>query len=473
MEKHFDLIVVGAGPGGYPAAIRAAQRGKSVALIDGREAGGTCLNRGCIPSKAMIASAEQFHAISRAKNFGIHVSNPSFDYEKFVTRKDEVVGKIRKSLEGLIAANKITLIRGWATFSGPKKILVHDTPASSPSSSSQTLTCDTLILATGSEPKEIPTMRVDHRTILDSTSFLQLKTFPASMIIVGGGVIGCEFASLLSLLGCQVTILEMLPRILPAECPSVSNALTKIFEKRGIAIKTGVGVKSVSEKNGEAVALLEGGEQLVAEKALISVGRSLNTKNFGFETLGIKIDEKGIIQVNSQMETSVPHVYAVGDIASKWWLAHVATHQGVIAADNACGVESHMHYNAVPNVIFTHPEAASVGLSHEEALKQGYPAIVAQFPFQALGKSLAAMETDGFAQVVVDEKTHQILGAQVVGHDASNLIAEMALAIANELTLECVNETIHAHPTLAEAWLESSLIASGLPIHYPPKALKK
>lgn len=463
MEKHFDIIVVGAGPGGYPAAIRAAQRGKTVGLVDGAEVGGTCLNRGCIPSKALIASAEQYDHIAHADTFGITVSSPTFDYKKFIQRKNGVVEKLRKGVEGLIAANKITLIRGWATFEGPRKIKVGE----------EIYTCEKLILATGSEPKAIPSMPVDHKTVLDSTSLLNLDVFPKSMIVIGGGVIGCEFASMLSLLGCKVTILEMLPSILPAECESLSKALTKLFEKRGIAVRPGIGVKSVSVKDDEAVVTLESGEELKAEKALISVGRTLNTRGRGIESLGIKVDDKGIVQVNSKMETSVSHVYAVGDIASKWWLAHVATHQGLVAADNACGVESHMQYDAIPNVIFTHPEVASVGLSLADSLKQGHQAIVGQFPFMALGKSQAAVETDGFAQVVIDEKTHQILGAQVIGYDAANLIAEMTLAVANELTLECVTETIHAHPTLSEAWLEASLIAEGLPVHYPPKPPQK
>lgn len=463
MDKHFDIIVIGAGPAGYPAAIRAAQRGKSVALVDGKEVGGTCLNRGCIPSKAMIASAEEYNHITHAAEFGISVSSLTFDYTKFVQRKDSVVEKIRKSLEGLIAANKITLIKGWATFVNPRTIKMG----------SDTYTCDQLILAMGSEPKEIPSMPVDHSTILDSTSMLNLSVFPKSLVVIGGGVIGCEFASMLSLLGCKVTILEMLPRILPAECESLSKALTKIFEKRGITVRPGVSVKNVEQKNGEAVVTLESGEKLVAEKALISVGRSLNTRSHGIETLGIKVDDKGIVQVNSKMETSVKNVYAVGDIASKWWLAHVGTHQGLVAADNACGVEAHMRYDAIPNVIFTHPEVASVGLSLAQATEQGHKAILGQFPFQALGKSQAAMETDGFAQVVVDEATHQILGAQVIGYDAANLIAQMTLAIANELTCECITETIHAHPTLSEAWLEASLIAEGIPVHFPPKAPNK
>ncbi len=463
MDKHFDIIVIGAGPAGYPAAIRAAQRGKSVALIDGKEVGGTCLNRGCIPSKAMIASAEQYENIIRASQFGITTSSTSFDYAKFVERKNGVVEKIRKSLEGLIASNKITLIKGWAEFIDPHAVKVGD----------QKYTCGKLILAMGSEPKEIPTMPVDHKIVLDSTSLLNLNVFPKSMIIIGGGVIGCEFASMLSLLGCKVTIIEMLPRILPAECESISKAITKLFEKRGIAIHTNVSVKSVTTANNEAVVALASGEALKAEKALIAVGRSLNTQGKGIDKLGIKVDDKGIVTVNSQMQTSHADVYAVGDIASKWWLAHVGTHQGLVAADNACGIDAHMHYNAIPNVIFTHPEAASVGMSLKQAQDAGFQATVGQFPFMALGKSQAAIETDGFAQVVVDETTHQILGAQVVGHDASNLIAEMALAITNELTLECVTETIHAHPTLSEAWLEASLIAEGIPVHFPPKATKK
>lgn len=463
--KKFDIAVIGGGPGGYPAAIRAAQNGKSVALIEAKEMGGTCLNRGCIPSKALIAGAEELERIRKAHEFGIQVQEPSFDYGQMASRKDKVVSNIRSSLESLIAANKITVFRGFGQLISPREIKVTG-------KDNLTIQADKIILATGSEPRNIPAFPFDYERIHDSTSLLALTKLPKSLVIIGGGVIGCEFASLYATLGVQVTILELLPRILPMEAQDVSQALTRAFIKRGIQIETGVKVEKINRTENDVQVLIEGGRSFTAEMALVSVGRLLNTKGIGLEKAGVLVQDNGIIATNEKMETNVDGIYAVGDIASKWWLAHVATHQGVIAADNACGKTAHMFYNAVPSVTFTHPEIATVGLSLEEALKQGYKAKVGAFPFQALGKSQAALHTDGFAQIVIDEKTGQILGAQVVGYEASTLIAEMALAIANELTVECVTETIHAHPTIAESWMEAAFLAEGMPVHMPPRAVK-
>lgn len=461
MGKKFDIVVIGSGPGGYPAAIRAAQRGKKVALVEAKEIGGTCLNRGCIPSKALIAGAELLHEIRHAENFGIKVDSVSIDYATLVAHKDKVVEKLRKGLEGLIRGNGIEIIRGHAKFTSPKQLDIGG----------EVIEADQIIIASGSEPRSIPAFPFDGKKILDSTDILNLKTLPKKLVIVGGGVIGCEFASLFQLLGCEVTILEMLPSLLPMECASVSSLLTKSFQSRKITIKTGVKVEKIEPASTSAKVVLASGESFEADIALVAVGRQMNLSGLNLDKIGVKLNNPGEVAVNDKMETNVSGIYAVGDIASKWWLAHVATHQGVVAADNACGVAAKMHYNAIPNVIFTHPEIGTVGLSLDEAKKQGHQAVIGNFPFQALGKSQATYHTEGFAQIVIDKKSGQILGAQVVGQDASNLIAEMALAIQNELTIECIQETIHAHPTLSESWLEASLIATGIPIHFP-KALK-
>lgn len=460
--KKFDIAVLGGGPGGYPAAIRAAQRGKSVALIEAKEMGGTCLNRGCIPSKALIANAEAYANILGASVFGIHVDNVSFDYKKMADRKDDVVNKIRKSLEQLIAANSITVFKGYGKLTSPHEIKVQGVD-------NIVIEADKIILATGSEPRCIGAFPFDFDRIHDSTSMLQLQKLPKSLVIVGGGIIGCEFASLHAILGVKVTILEMLPRIIPMEDAAISSALTKIFQKKGIAIETSVTVSAIEKTENGIVARLADGRSFEADMALVSVGRSLNTANIGLELAGVVVGTNGLIPVNEQMETNVPGIYAVGDISSKWWLAHVATHQGIIAADNATGHMAKMHYNAVPSVIFTHPEIGTVGMTLEQAQKAGYSAALAAFPFQALGKSQATTHTEGFAQIVIDKRTGQVLGAQVIGHEASTLIAEMAVVIANELTVECISETIHAHPTLSEAWLEASFIAEHMPVHIPPK----
>lgn len=462
---HFDVVVLGGGPGGYPAAIKAAQAGKKVALIEAKEVGGTCLNRGCIPSKALIENAHTLKKVQQAEQFGIKVGAVSFDYAQMVKRKDEVVAKVRKGLEGLIAANQISLIRGFGKFIGPKTIKVqgHD---------NKIVEGDKIIIATGSEPRNIPAFPFDQQRILDSTAVLELTTLPKKIAIIGGGIIGCEFASVFNAFGVEVIILEMLPRILPTEGEVVSEALTRAFQKKGIKIETNTPVEKVENTGSGVIVKLPGGKTVEADLALVAVGRSMNTSGIGLETAGVLVNPNGSITVNAKMETNVPGIYAIGDIASKWWLAHVATHQGLVAARNAVGEKAHMLYDAIPSVIFTDPEIASVGMTLKQALEKGYQASEGAFPFQALGKSQASMETDGFAQVVVDKRTGQILGAQVVGYDASALIGEMAVAVANELTVESLSETIHAHPTVPEAWLEAVLLANETPLHLPPKRRK-
>lgn len=459
---HFDVVVLGGGPGGYPAAIKAAQAGKKVALIEAKELGGTCLNRGCIPSKTLIENAHTLKKVKQAEQFGIKVGAVSFDYAQMVKRKDEVVSKVRKSLEGLIAANQITLVRGFGKFIGPKTIKVQGPD-------NRIVEGDKIIIATGSEPRSIPAFPFDQQRILDSTALLELTTLPKKIAIIGGGIIGCEFASLFNAFGVEVTVLEMLPRILPTEGEVVSAALTRAFQKKGIQIETNTPVEKVENTGSGIIVTLAGGKTVQADLALVAVGRSMNTSGIGLETAGVLVNPNGSITVNEKMETNVPGIYAIGDIASKWWLAHVATHQGLVAARNAVGGKARMLYDAIPSVIFTDPEIASVGMTLKQALEKGHNAAEGAFPFQALGKSQASMETEGFAQVVVDKRTGQILGAQVVGYDASALIGEMAVAVANELTIESLAETIHAHPTVPEAWLEAVLLANETPLHLPPK----
>jgi dihydrolipoamide dehydrogenase len=461
-NKKFDIAVLGGGPGGYPAAIRAAQNGKKVALIEAKELGGTCLNRGCIPSKSLIAHAEVLQTVKDAKNYGIDVGDIRFHYEKMVQRKNLIVEKLCKNVEGLLKSNNVTLIRGFGKFDSPTRLKISG-------DSSMMVEADNIIIATGSEPRNMSAFPFDYKRVHDSTSLLQIREVPKTLTVIGGGIIGCEFASLFSMLGSQVTILELMPRIIPMESVGVSAALTKTFLKKGIQIETSVSVQRLeSHENGVNI-YLAGDKRLSADSVLVSVGRQLNTTAIGLEKIGVKVHENGLVAVNDRMQTNIPGIYAIGDIASKWWLAHVATHQGLVAADNASGKSAHMRYNAVPSVIFTHPEIATVGLSLEQALEMKYPAIVGEFPFQALGKSQATLQTDGFAQIVTDKKTGQILGAQVVGHDASTLIAEMGVAITNELTLESITETLHAHPTLAEVWMEAAFVTSESPLHFPPK----
>lgn len=460
--KEYDTVIIGAGPGGYVAAIRLAQSGKNVCLIEKSYLGGTCLNVGCIPTKTMLAGAQLMHKFNMAEEYGIVTGPISVDFKKMKARKDGVVEQIRKSLGGLLQSNKITIMEGTAEFLSPREVKVTG-------KDQEIIQFESAIIATGSEPLDIPAFPCDHEKVLNSTSILELTTLPQSLAIIGGGYIGCEFASLYAELGVKVTILEALPAILSLQGKAIGQALTSSFTKKGIDIRTGVFVEGIDHAGSGVSVKLKDNPPVEADLALVAVGRKINSAGLGIEKSGVILGDKGAIPVTEKMETNVPGIYAIGDVTGRFLLAHVASHQAIVAADNILGKSAKMHYNAVPAVIFTLPEIATVGMTLEEALEKGYEAVSGRFPFQALGKSIATMDTEGFAEVITDKRTGQILGAQVVGHEASTLIAEMALAIANELTLDCLTDTIHAHPTVAEAWLEAGLLANDTPIHFPPK----
>ncbi len=465
-RKTYDVAVIGAGPGGYVAAIQAVQLGRSVALIEKEGVGGTCLNVGCIPTKTLIANASVLHKIRHAEQYGIHTGPVSFEYQKMKERKDAVIAKLSAGLEGLIRANQIALYRGTAQFESATELKVVG-------KDNLYVKADRIVIATGSVPLDIRAFPCDHQRILNSTSILQLTREPKSLAIIGGGYIGCEFASLFTELGTKVTIFEAVSSILALQGGEIAQFMTRAFVKRGMEIQTNVAVQAVHSRGDYVEVELKNGTTQQFEFALIAVGRKVYTEGLALDKAGLSPNEKGMIEVNEKMETSVPGIYAIGDVTGKAMLAHVASHQGVVAAKNASGQSATMHYEAVPAVIFTLPEVAMVGMTLEQALQNGYPAAIqGTFPFQALGKALAALETEGFAQIVIDRSTGALLGAQVIGADASALIAEMALAIQNELTVDCVIETIHAHPTLPEAWHEAALLAKGTPLHFPPRGKK-
>lgn len=464
-KRQFDLAVIGAGPGGYVAAIKAAQMGKSVALIEKEYLGGTCLNVGCIPTKTLLASSQVLHSVKQAEQYGIETGPVKFHYNKMKERKDGVVSGIRKSLEGLLKTNGITILKGLAEFQSP-----HDLKISG--ENSEFIHAEKIIIATGSDTLDIPAFPCDHKRIVNSSSILEVTELPKSLAVIGGGYIGSEFASLFVELGVKVTIVEALPSIIAMQGKKLSDVLSKAFKKKGMEILTDTMVEKIDQTESGLKLHFKNGESLGADMALVAIGRKLNTKGLAIEKAGISLSDRGAIDVNDKMETNVPGIYAIGDVTGKAMLAHVASHQGIITAVNACGGEAKMHYNAVPAVIFTLPEIAMVGMNLEEAKEKGFDVISGQFPFQALGKSIATMHIEGFAEIVCDKNTKQILGAQVVGSEASTMIAEIALAITNELTLDCISETIHAHPTVAEAWLEAALIANDTPIHFPPKTRK-
>ena len=457
----YDLVVIGGGPGGYVSAIRAAHFGLKVALVEKDKLGGTCLLRGCIPTKTLIASAHVLHTLRRAEEFGIHVGGFSIHYDKMKARKDAVVNELCKGVTGLVSAHGVKVFEGTAEFISPNEIKVRG-------KESVILRAKNVIIATGSIPGPLSIAPVDGNVIHDSTSILNITKLPDRLIILGAGYIGCEFASLFAELGVSVTMVEFLPGIVFAQGKTISSFLTKAFHKAGIELRCGVKVEACKKTSDGVVLSLSDGSTVTGDLLLVSVGRQPFTDGLHLDKAGIATDAKGFIAVNDQMATSVRGIYAIGDVTGKAMLAHVASHQGIVAAENIAGQKTIMDYTAVPAVIFTHPEIATVGLTIDSAQKMGYDAKSTIFPFAALGKALAEKETEGYAEIISVKSTGQILGAAICGHEAGNMIASITLAIANELTLESIAETIHAHPTLAESWMEAAHLATGFPIHLPP-----
>lgn len=460
--KKFDVIFIGGGPGGYVGAIKAALLGLKTALVEKEHIGGTCLIRGCIPTKTLISNASVMEMIQKSQEFGIHVDgNVSVDYKSMKERKDQVVSTLASGVKNLVKVHGVEIFSGIASFTDKNTVKVlGETP--------EVLQADSIVIATGSSSVDIPPCPVDRHRIHDSTSILELTTLPKSLIVVGGGYIGCEFASLFHALGTQVTIVEALPKIVMTQGENISSFLTKTFEKKGITLRTNVAVtKSTVQENHVEVELGDN-SRIDAEMVLVAVGRKPFTEGLCLEKAGLSPSERGFIEVDDGLETAISGIYAIGDVTGKSMLAHVASHQAIVAAKRIHGSSVKMDYASVPAVIFTHPEIATVGYNLEQAKEKGYPAKSSVFPLSMLGKAQASMDTDGFFEVTFDPQTLQILGASVVGHEAGNMIAEMGVAIQNELTLDCIADTIHPHPTLSEGWMELAHIGMGSPIHSPP-----
>jgi dihydrolipoamide dehydrogenase len=450
----FDIVVIGAGPGGYPAAIRAAQLGASVAVVEKEELGGTCLNWGCIPTKTLIASAELFARIKSAASMGLKVENASVDYAAMADRKDQTVQKLRNGVKQLLKANGVTVFQGSASFLSRNKIQVDSaTPGTEP----VILTAGKTIISTGAA-SALPGFLPRHERVVESRAFLNLRALPGTVLVLGGGIIGCEFACMLAQLGVKVTIVELLADIITVIDADVRRELRRHMEKSlGIRILTGVTLEDITADD-HGVRGRAGQEQLQADLLLVSLGRKPVTSSLKLENAGLTPNDR----------TSVATVYAVGDVTGGPQLAHAATAQGLVAAENACGHYKHKNETLVPNCIFTTPEIGTVGLSEQEAQQQGRKIKTGKYPFAALGKALAMGEPIGFVKWVADAETEQLLGAHAVGPHSTDIIAEAAVAIRAELTASDLAHTIHAHPTLAEAWMEAAHVLMGEPIHSAP-----
>ncbi|HET8532187.1 MAG TPA: dihydrolipoyl dehydrogenase [Methylomirabilota bacterium] len=459
----FDVVVVGTGPGGYVSAIRCAQLGLSVATIEDDRPGGVCLNWGCIPTKALLRNAEVVGLFQRAQEFGIAVGEWKADYAQAVQRSRRVADRMAKGVEFLFRKNKITLFPGKGTLKSARVVEVAGKDGT------QTLEARrAVILATGSEPRSLPGVTIDEKRIISSTGAVTNESRPASLVVIGAGAVGIEFADVYAAYGASVTVLEALPRVLPVEDEEVSAQIARLFSRRGITIRTGVRVKSVTPgPSSVAVAVEAEGktETLETDQVLMAVGRAARTRGLGLEPLSVAT-EKGFVTVSATMETSVKGLYAIGDMAGHQMLAHKAMAEGVVAAEAIAGQSPRpVDYGNVPSCTYCRPQVASIGVSEAVARGGGREIAVGKFPFTANGKAVALGDTEGFVKVVADKSTGEILGVHIVGPEATELIHEFAVGRTLEATLEELVHTIHAHPTLSEAALEATLAALGHPIH--------
>jgi dihydrolipoamide dehydrogenase len=456
------LTILGSGPGGYVAAIRAAQMGAQVTVIEGSEVGGTCLNWGCIPTKTLVASAEAFERSRNLADFGIQVSGEiSYNLAKIHERKDKVVAIQVKGIRGLFKSWGVDLIEGRGTMLSPVSVRVVRKDGTVTDVMS-----DKIIVATGSRPAKLPGFPFDGESVITSDEAIQLASIPKSLLIVGAGVIGSEFAFIFRSFGAEVTMVEMMEHAVSSEDEEISGLLEREMKKAKIKLMTKVKVESVEKgSDGMMIAKLSNNSEVRAERILVSIGRSLNSEKIGLDNAGVVTGRRGEITVNEKMETNVPGIYAVGDVTGNMMLAHVASRQGCVAVDNVLGGNSHMDYSVVPAGIFTMPEIGSVGLREKQAREKGIAYNVGRFQFRGLGKAHAMGEITGMAKIIADEATDKVIGVHIFGAHATDLIHEGALAIQMGATAQQLGAMIHAHPTLAEAVMEASEDVHKMAIH--------
>ena len=464
-SEHFDLIIVGSGPGGYVAAIRAAQLGLKAACVEKDELGGVCLNIGCIPTKALLSSALLVSEMAGAHEHGIIAKEITFDLGPAQARSRKVAAQMAKGIAHLFKKNKVTHLRGVGRLKGHGKMELEA------GDGSRTIyEADNIILATGSRPRDLPTLKIDEDRIWSSTGALKQEKAPASLFIVGAGAIGMEFADVYDAYGTKVTVVEALDRILPLEDAEVSRFIERLYQKRGIDIHTGAQFKQAkTSKNGVSVTFdnRKGDEQVLdVDYVLSAVGRVPNSEDLGLDSVDIEVDELGFVLVDQHLSTNVPGLYAIGDVAGHQLLAHKASHEGIVCVEHITGLgHGTVDYDNVPNCTYCHPEVASVGLTEVQAKEMGYDIEVGKFPWAAIGRAVAAGHSDGFIKVIRDKQFSEILGAHIVGPHATELIAEFVVGRHLESTVEELERAMHPHPTLSEGVAEGALASLGRPIH--------
>lgn len=462
IAQEIEVVVIGGGPGGYVAAIRAAQLGKEVVLIDKDTVGGVCLNRGCIPSKALIHAAKTAANARKADQMGIRVTGVEIDMGDLQTWKGGIVNKLTGGVQSLLKANGVTVVTGNALFMADNRIGVET------ASGMEYFKYEHCILATGSRPVQLPAFAFDGEYILSSTEALLLQEVPPTLLVIGGGYIGLELGTAFAKLGSQVTVIEMGANLLPGVDPTLVQIVKKNLKKLGVEILTqaGAGGYEIREGKAQVTVSVQGEERVLrADKVLVTVGRRPNTEEIGLEQVGLATDARGFLETDGQMRTKNKSIFAIGDITHGPMLAHKASKEGIVAAEAIAGHASEMDPVAIPAVIFTDPEIASVGLTEAEAKERGVETVVGKFPFAVNGRALTTNEGDGFASVVADKQSGVVLGVHIVGPEASTLIGEATLALEMGTTLEDFHLTVHAHPTLSEVMMEAAADADGVAVH--------
>jgi dihydrolipoamide dehydrogenase len=462
MADQYDVVVLGAGPGGYVAAIRAAQLGLRTAVVERQYMGGVCLNIGCIPTKALLKNAEVAHTLQhRAKEFGFSFDNLKLDYPAAFKRSRQVSDRLVKGISFLMKKNKIDVYDGTGTLTGPNTMAVKLN-----NGQEETLSAKNIIIATGARPRPFPGVEFDEQKVISYIPAILAENPPQSVVIIGGGAIGVEFAYVWVNYGVEVTILEMMPHLLPNEEPEVSDTLEKAYKKLGVKFQTNAKVTGIEKTDNGVRVQVEGGQPLEAEQCMVAINFLPNTEGIGLEAAGVQLTERKNIAIDGNMRTNVPGVYAIGDVATDYRLAHVASAMGLVAAETIAGHHTTpLEFRMMPRCTYSQPQVASFGYTEAAAKEAGYEVKVGQFPFVANGKSLGLGEKEGFVKIISDARYGEILGAHLVGPDVTELLPELTLAHNNELTAEEIARNVHAHPTLSEALMEAAHGVEGQPIH--------